>query len=222
MPDRTDPVPAPGECAGTVLAGRGDVALVAARTVEAGHEEAFQEWARGVLAAASTAPGNLGGGLFHPAADGDPWIFVHRFRDHRALQQWNRSPQRAEFFAPHQGHRHTEVARRELAGLEGWFTAPGREAVVPPRWKTAVASALGIFPISLLGTSLLAPRLTALPEVARTAVFAALFSVLMTYVAMPAVTRILRRWLRPGAPTPNGGRRSDPGARSLSSRKRTT
>ncbi|XMN10357.1 antibiotic biosynthesis monooxygenase [Streptomyces griseobrunneus] len=185
---------------GTVLAGRADVALVAARTVEPGHEDAFQEWARGVLAAASTAPGNLGGGLFHPAEDGAPWVFVHRFRDHEALQQWIDSPQRAAFLTPYEGHRHTEVARRELGGLEGWFTEPGRAAVAPPRWKTAVASALGIFPISLLGSVYLTPRLTALPEVARTAVFVALFSVLMTYVAMPTVTRILRRWLSPGAP----------------------
>ncbi|WP_326685225.1 antibiotic biosynthesis monooxygenase [Streptomyces microflavus] len=183
------------------------MALVAARTVEPGHEQAFQEWARGVLTAASSAPGNLGGGLFHPAEDGAPWIFVHRFRDHEALQNWTDSPQRAAHLTPYEGHRHTEVARHELAGLEGWFTGPGRAAVVPPRWKTAVASALGIFPVSLLGSVFLAPHLTAVPAVVRTALFAALFSVLMTYVAMPAVTRTLRRWLSPGAPSPRNSSR---------------
>ncbi|MDJ0463869.1 antibiotic biosynthesis monooxygenase [Streptomyces sp. H27-C3] len=185
---------------GSVLAGRADVALIAARVVEPGHEAAFQQWARGILAAAAAAPGNLGGGLFHPAEDGAAWIFVHRFRDHETLHGWIDSPQRAKFFAPHEGHRHTEVARRELTGLEGWFTHPGSVSAAPPRWKMAVSSALGIFPVSLLGSAFLTPHLTALPQVARTAVFAALFSVLMTYVAMPAVTRTLRRWLSPGAP----------------------
>ncbi|CAM5240039.1 membrane protein [Streptomyces spiroverticillatus] len=181
----------------TVLTPHGDVALVAARTVEPGHEAAFQDWAAGVLAAAAGLPGNLGGGLFHPAADGAPWIVVHRFRDRAALHTWLDSAQRAACFADARGHRHQEVARRELTGLESWFTAPERPLPPPPRWKMAASSALGIFPISLLGSVLLTPHLTALPQVARTAVFAPLFSVLMTYVSMPLVTRVLRRWLRP-------------------------
>ncbi|WP_369372708.1 antibiotic biosynthesis monooxygenase [Streptomyces sp. cg36] len=185
----------------TVLTSHGDIALVAARRVDPGHEETFQEWARGVLAAAATLPGHLGGGLYRPAADGAPWIVVHRFRDQKALRVWLASPQRAAFSAHHEGHRHYEVARRELAGMEGWFTEPGRAATAPPRWKTAVASALGIFPISLLGSVFLTPHLTGLPQAARTAVFAALFSVLMTYVSMPLVTRALRHWLSPRATT---------------------
>ncbi|MDX2394075.1 antibiotic biosynthesis monooxygenase [Streptomyces sp. DK15] len=199
MPDRTHP----GSVGvrGTVLAGRADVALIAARVVEPGHEEAFRQWARDVLAAAAAAPGNLGGGLFQPAKDGGPWIFVHRFRDHGTLQEWTGSAERAALFTPRDGHRHTEVARRELTGLEGWFTEPGSAAATPPRWKTAVSSALGIFPVSLVGSALLTPHLTAWPAVARTAVFAVLFSVLMTYFAMPAVTLLLRRWLSRSAPT---------------------
>ncbi|MGW7417355.1 antibiotic biosynthesis monooxygenase [Streptomyces sp. NPDC054863] len=181
----------------TVRTARGDTALIAARTVDPGHEESFQEWARGVLAAAATLPGNLGGGLFHPADDDAPWIVVHRFRDGEALRDWLESPQRAACFAHFEGHRHHEVARRELTGLETWFTAPGGPAPVPPRWKMAASSALGIFPVSLLGSAYLMPHLTALPQVARTAVFAGLFSVLMTYVSMPVVTRVLRRWLTP-------------------------
>ncbi|MEU2830617.1 antibiotic biosynthesis monooxygenase [Streptomyces lavendulae] len=183
----------------TVLTSRGDMALIAARVVEQGHEEAFQGWARDVLAAAATLPGHLGGGLFRPVDDGGPWIVVHRFRDRDALGRWLKSPVRQLLFA-HQEHHH-EVARRELAGLEAWFAEPGGTAPPPPRWKTAVSSAIGIFPISLLGSLYLTPSLTALPQVARTAVFALLFSVLMTYAAMPVVTRVLRRWLSPGTPS---------------------
>ncbi|MFE0604285.1 antibiotic biosynthesis monooxygenase [Streptomyces sp. NPDC058892] len=182
----------------TVLTSRGDMALIAARIVEHGHEEAFQRWARDVLAAAATIPGNLGGGLFRPVDDGGSWVVVHRFRDREALERWLKSPLREKLFT-HQEHHH-EVARRELAGLEAWFAEPGGTALPPPRWKTAVSSAIGIFPISLLGSVYLAPFLTVLPQVARTAVFALLFSVLMTYVAMPVVTRVLRRWLNPDTP----------------------
>ncbi|MFI6642559.1 antibiotic biosynthesis monooxygenase [Streptomyces sp. NPDC050504] len=194
----------------TVLTSRGDMALIAARMVEPGHEEAFEEWARDVLAAAAALPGNLGGGLFRPVDDDSPWIVVHRFRDRQALGRWLDSPQRAGLFAHQERHHHHEVARRELAGLEAWFTEPGSTVSAPPRWKMAASSAIGIFPISLLGSLYLTPRLTALPPVARTAVFALLFSVLMTYVSMPVVTRALRRWLNPGAPNRNHQKEESP------------
>ncbi|MER5890067.1 antibiotic biosynthesis monooxygenase [Streptomyces sp. NPDC001941] len=189
---------------------RRDAVLVAARLVDPGHEEAFQEWARGVLAAASTLPGHLGGGLFQPSGAGAPWIVVHRFRDREAMRAWTESPQRAAFFDDPRGHRHHEVALRELAGLEAWFSAPGAPAAPPPRWKMAASSAVGIFPVSLLGSVFLTPHLTALPQVARTAVFAVLFSVLMTYVSMPLVTRALRRWLAPAPPPPHSTLTSNP------------
>ncbi|MCX5205522.1 antibiotic biosynthesis monooxygenase [Streptomyces sp. NBC_00237] len=221
-----DAVPAPDT---TVLTPHGDVALIAARTVEPGHEEKFRTWALSVLAAAGELPGNLGGGLFRPAAADAPWIVVHRFRDRAALRTWLDSPQRAAHFADVSGHRHHEVARRELTGMEAWFTTPDRPAPGPPRWKMAASSALGILPISLLGSTYLMPHLTALPDAARTAVFAPLFSVLMTYVSMPLVTRLLRRWLHPACPAdgsrtpatrgpracpaPTGEARRPPGAR---------
>lgn len=81
--------------------------------------------------------------------------------------------------------------------MEAWFTGLDPSAAAPPRWKMAVTAGVGSYPISLLGNGLLGPLLAGLPLLARTAVFAVLFSVLMTYVVMPAAGRLLRRWLRP-------------------------
>ncbi|WP_455353063.1 antibiotic biosynthesis monooxygenase [Streptomyces sp. SYSU K217416] len=179
----------------TVPADNGEVTLLFARQVEPGFEDAFEKWARGILDAAAAFPGHLGHGLFRPATDGAPWFLVHRFRDSAAYRRWQDSPERAEWFANCEGHRHTEIARRELTGMETWFAKPGTTRPAPPRWKMAISSGLAIFPISLLGNAVLGPYLSVLPLVARTAVFTVLFSVLMTYVAMPGVSRLLRRWL---------------------------
>ncbi|GGT38200.1 antibiotic biosynthesis monooxygenase [Streptomyces chromofuscus] len=173
----------------------GEVGLLISRQVEPGHEADFEAWAHGVLDAAAAFPGHLGYGLFRPSRLGEPWYLVHRFQDSEAHARWDRSPERAAWFARADGH-HREVDRRRLTGIEGWFTPPSRlPAPPPPRWKTTLTAVLGIFPISLLTGTVLAPFLTGLPLLLRTTLVAVLFSSLMTYAVMPTLTRILRRWL---------------------------
>ncbi|MBW5484721.1 antibiotic biosynthesis monooxygenase [Streptomyces bambusae] len=181
----------------SVPADDGEVTLLIARQVEPGYEEAFEAWARGILDTAAAFPDHLGYGLFRPAAEGAPWFLVHRFRDQAAFEAWQESPERAKWFANCEGHHHTEIARRELQGMETWFAKPGTTRPAPPRWKMAISSGLAIFPISLAGNALLGPFLVDLHMVLRTAAFAVVFSTLMTYVAMPAVSRLLRGWLSP-------------------------
>ncbi|NXY94861.1 antibiotic biosynthesis monooxygenase [Streptomyces sp. BR123] len=178
-----------------VPADNGEVSLLIARQVEPGYEAAFETWARGILETAASFPDHLDYGLFRPAREGAPWFLVHRFRDEAALQRWQDSAERAAFFADCEGHHHTETARRELHGMETWFSKPGTARPAPPRWKMAISSGLAIFPISLVGNAVLGPYLIDANSVLRTAVFAAVFSTLMTYVAMPVVSRLLRPWL---------------------------
>ncbi|MFJ1702675.1 antibiotic biosynthesis monooxygenase [Kitasatospora sp. NPDC088346] len=116
-----------------------EVTLFVARRVDAGHEDAFEHWARGILGAASDHPGNLGTGLLRPAEPGAPWHLLLHFRDADSFTAWQRSPARAACFARVDGH-HVEVARRELHGMEGWFatTPAGARRTPPARWKMAV------------------------------------------------------------------------------------
>ncbi|MFC7306056.1 antibiotic biosynthesis monooxygenase [Streptomyces monticola] len=182
----------------TVPADNGEVTLLIARQVEPGFEESFEEWARGILATAATFPDHLGHGLFRPSAEGAPWFLVHRFRNAAACRRWQESPERAEWFARCEGHQHTEIARRELTGMETWFAKPGTVRPAPPRWKMCISSGIAIYPISLFGNAVIAPHLTGLPLILRTAALTVLFSTLMTYVAMPTVSKVLRRWLDRG------------------------
>ncbi|MFC8916877.1 antibiotic biosynthesis monooxygenase [Streptomyces sp. NPDC047821] len=179
----------------TVPADAGEVTLLIARQVEPGYEDVFEQWAKGILDSASHFPGHLGYGLFRPSRDGAPWFLVHRFRDAEACGAWQESPERAAWFANCEGHRHTEIARRTLTGMETWFAKPGSTRPAPPRWKMAISATLAIYPITLLGGHLLVPHLTTLPLVLSSAVIAGIYNVLMTYAAMPAVSRLLRRWL---------------------------
>ncbi|MFE4334331.1 antibiotic biosynthesis monooxygenase [Streptomyces sp. NPDC056831] len=122
-----------------------------------------------------------------------PWFLVHRFRDAEACRAWQDSPERAAWFADCQGHHHTEIARRRKpTGMETWFAKPGSTRPAPPPRKIAISATLAIYPISVLGSLFLIPRLAALPLLLSSAIVACVANVLMTYVAMPTVSRLLR------------------------------
>ena len=81
---------------------------------------------------------------------------------------------------------------RELTGLEAWFRAPGSP---PPRWKMAVATLLGVYPTSLFLSYALASFIQPLPIWMKSFVVAAAMVVLLTWIVMPTVTKLLRKWL---------------------------
>jgi antibiotic biosynthesis monooxygenase (ABM) superfamily enzyme len=87
-----------------------------------------------------------------------------------------------------------EPVYRELHGLEAWFRSPHAP---PPRWKMAIATLLGVFPTSLLLGVAVAPFLDPLPMAIRSLVIATCMVALLTWVVMPAVTKILHPWLHP-------------------------
>jgi hypothetical protein len=69
---------------------------------------------------------------------------------------------------------------------------------VPPRWKQMVSIFLVFFPLSLLSNWALSPITGAWPLPLRVLVTVLLVTPVMTYLAMPFVTRALRPWLTRG------------------------
>jgi len=93
-----------------------------------------------------------------------------------------------------------EYARRELHGLEAFFSDPGQLGH-PPRWKMAVVTWLGVWPTAHLVNGALDPaRLLELTGWWKGAVIAAIVVSLLTWAVMPGLTRLFHRWLRPPAP----------------------
>jgi antibiotic biosynthesis monooxygenase (ABM) superfamily enzyme len=62
----------------------------------------------------------------------------------------------------------------------------------------ALLTWITIFPLITLIVRITGPRLEGLPLVLRLGITTALAVPLMTWVVMPRVTRLLRRWLYPG------------------------
>lgn len=170
------------------------VTVTVARRVAAGREQEFEHWYDGVIGAASGYAGFLGSGILRPHAAGQDWHVVYRFADPASLQVWESSPERAEWLRKADDLvRETAVAR--VSGLETWFALPGRTAPAPPRWKMFVVTLLAIVPLVLAMNLLVLPHLRTWPLLLRTLVFSGTLTSLMTWVVMPRVTRMFRRFL---------------------------
>jgi uncharacterized protein len=172
------------------------VTVTVARHVVPGREAEFEEWANGITGAAARHDGFLGGGVLRPGDGGPEWHVVYRFASNEALSEWETSLERARWLLRGDGLMR-EVGRHRTSGLETWFELPGRTAPAPPRWKMAVATLLGILPLTMLFNVLVAPTMSSWPLVLRVAALSVSLVTLMTWVVMPRMTRLLANWLYP-------------------------
>lgn len=90
-------------------------------------------------------------------------------------------------------------SHRPLHGLEAWFRSPHNP---PPKWKMAVTTFLGVFPVAMGLHLTLGPMIRSWHFVLASAAFNACVVALLTWLVMPLVTRLLHRWLHPH-PTPD-------------------
>lgn len=139
--------------------------------------------------------------MITPLAGEDPLEYgiIRTFTNEKQRDEFYASPMFAEWDRHAAQLTEGETGFRELQGLEAFFRSPHGNP--PPKWKMAIATAIGVYPTSLfLGETV--GRLTyPWPLLGRTAVFAIVMVALLTWVVMPFVTRVLHAWLHPSDKT---------------------
>jgi antibiotic biosynthesis monooxygenase (ABM) superfamily enzyme len=179
---------------------RDPITVSITRVVSPDRGKEVAAWARAGQDLLSASPGYLGSGWVRPDPESNEWHMLYRFADAADLAVWEQSPEREWWIASALGLvEHSRQERR--TGIEGWFYEPSSVEVLqsapsaPPRWKQLVSIFIAFYPLSLLANWLLAPVTGAWPLPLRVLVLVALVSPVMTYLAMPFVTRVLRAWL---------------------------
>lgn len=170
------------------------------RRVRPGCEAQFQEALREFFKTSFAHGGVLGATMIVPPPGSDSREFgiLRTFSDEKERDAFYASPifkEWEEKCAPL-----TEAgswSQRPLHGLEGWFRSPHTP---PPKWKMAVATFLGVFPLAMALNLTLGPLIREWHFVPRNAVFNAAVVGLLAYAVMPVVTKILRGWLQPKPP----------------------
>jgi antibiotic biosynthesis monooxygenase (ABM) superfamily enzyme len=171
-----------------------EVTVTVARRVAPGREQEFETWYDGIIGCASRFPGFLGAGILRPNEAGHDWHVVYRFADDVSLHRWEASPERAHWLQKAEEFAE-ETGVQRVSGLETWFSLPGRTAPAPPKWKMATVTILAIIPLVLLMNVVVLPLLEGWPLVLRVLVFSGTLTGLMTWVVMPRMTRLFRRFL---------------------------
>jgi uncharacterized protein len=168
------------------------------RRVRPGHEAAYEKFLEGIISAARRFPGHLGVEVFRPPSAGGEYRTVYRFDSEEHLRAWLDSDEHTAWLERAEPHVIGPIRRTFVTGLETWFTLPDQPgAPPPPPYKMALLTWITIFPLITAIVAITQSLLEDLPLAVRLGITTALTVPLMTWVVMPRVTRLLRRWLYP-------------------------
>ncbi|WP_425307342.1 antibiotic biosynthesis monooxygenase [Ammonicoccus fulvus] len=175
------------------------VTRIARRRALPGHEHAYEENVREMFERMKEHQGFAGAEIIPPESPGCAYQVVVNFDSEADLAAWDNSGDRRAIFAKMRDHAEGEPQHRRLNALEEWFVGPSVPATTkPPRWKTAIVTWMGIWPLASLFIWLGGfwnPGFKNLPFLATTAVNVALIVLTMTFLVAPVLTKLMRPFL---------------------------
>lgn len=172
----------------------------------------FEGWLRGIAEEVKPFPGWRGVTVLRPSAESGPssdYVLVVRFDSYDDLFRWEKSTERERWLRLVQPLVTAVPTTTSASGLETWFQLAGQTVTVPPpKWKMAILVLTAIYPLVVAVTLVLGAIAGERPYVgvpvtfgaeymARTLLTAVTLVILMTWVAMPGLSRLARRWLYP-------------------------
>ena len=182
---------------------RAPIHVAITRTVKPGCEETFEKAIRTFFADSLQETGTLGAQLLLPLPGSQNRTYgilrsfasVHdrdAFYQSESFRQWDEAVKPLV---------EEDYSRRELHGLEAFFTDPSL-IHRPPRWKMAFLTWLGVWATVWVVANLVGPRLSGLPPWLGTGVVTLIVVSILTWGLMPVVTRMAHPWLLPAANVP--------------------
>ncbi|GAA0581735.1 antibiotic biosynthesis monooxygenase [Actinomadura livida] len=175
------------------------VTLVLTWDVRPGRERDFEERAERLHRAAVRFPGHLGAVWLRAEGARNRYYTVVNFAGQERLDRWLESAERAETI-----DRIREVAdehRQDTTGMETWFSLPGESVPAPSKLKMIAVTFCAVYPLSLLLNTFVTPLTRSWPPPLQALTFPLLVIPLLTVFVMPALSRLLRRWLYPSGRT---------------------
>ncbi|MGB3519148.1 MAG: hypothetical protein WBA43_22035 [Elainellaceae cyanobacterium] len=175
------------------------VTAIISHLVRTGREQGYEEWLHGITTAAHQFKGHLGVSVIRPSDHVHPeYVAIVKFDHYDNLKTWLESSVRQEWLERLQPLIEKPETIQTLTGLETWFTLPNKPMKAPPpRYKMAIVTWLGVLFAIFILNRLLVPLLVGLPAWLSIVLDSGVTVVLLTYVIMPRLTQLFRKWLYP-------------------------
>ena len=172
----------------------GTVTLISAVRLRPGTEDAHHHLHSHAVAAAQRLGGLIRHELVPAVAGAQPeTVALLTFQSRTHLDRWLSAPERRRILDAMADLTEGPRTLNVVGDFAGWFNSTG--AWAPKRWKQAIAVVIGLVPVSFAVTLIRQATAPQLPLLAAVAITAVVNVVVMTWLVMPLITRILRRWL---------------------------
>ena len=173
------------------------VTTVVTRRVRRGREEDYAAAIQRVLDAVRGFEGYLGTTVLGPHGEAPvEYTAIFTFSSTESLSVWMESEERHAWLTEIVPLVQDDAEVESLSGLETWFVLPGRsQAEPPPRWKQALLTALGVYPLLMVLNLTLVPQLGDLALPIRLGVVLLVGIPILNWIVMPWLSRLFFRWL---------------------------
>jgi hypothetical protein len=166
------------------------------RLIREGSNAAFEDAVKAFIPTSLAFPGHMGVHMLRPPPGENVYGAVLTFRAKEDWTAFQRSPQYLTFLAAIEPLLAEPQGIDALCGLESWFTPIGaRITRVPPRWKMALVTWVGVCLTVLTVNAVLSPWTPAWPVWLYFLLSNGLIVIGLTWAVMPALNRLFGSWL---------------------------
>lgn len=168
---------------------------VVARKIKRGRESDFERWLAKLAAALHSVAGYDGmTAISSPDPQGSVQTLLIRFVSAKALSDWEQSTTR--HLLAEEGNAFSTAYYQTAPGLESFFLVPG-SVPAPPRWKMCVLTIPAVYLLinAVLFLFLSMPGFAQWPAPVRMIPVICTMTVLLTYVFLPALSKLFAPWL---------------------------
>ena len=160
---------------------------------EAGWEQAIGE----LIRTSMSFPGHQGSIVLKPESPSRPhYRVITKFDSVENMQQWYDSEERQQMVRQLAPFEDKAADIQQLTGFETWFTPPGASlSTAPPKYKMFVVVWIAVYLTVLPILTFLKPLTASLDPWTAGGVQSAVTVASMTWVTLPALSWIFRRWL---------------------------
>ncbi|BBM03132.1 antibiotic biosynthesis monooxygenase [Microbulbifer sp. GL-2] len=177
------------------------VTIVVFQRVKPDHMRDYKKWLETIGGAAAERPGFIGRELIKPIKGlQDDWVIIIRFDSEDNLNLWLSSSIHKKLMKESESFLERVQYQKIGRGFEDWLAhARGvKSNTLPPQWKMAMLIILALYPIIMLISIWILPLMEGWVSALSVFVSSIISVSVLTWVAMPIVTRVFGFWLSGG------------------------